>query len=263
MIASNETIQTADASFFAPITIAYLGACLVWWIASRLRPDAWPSSPPPASRRPWLDVGVALVAAAGVLGVGQLWWKGLLFPERGAPWEVLGPPLNQLVIFSPIFLALWIRRQGPETVFVTPRHLPAKCATGLIAAAVAIAAFLVARGEVDRAPTIGWEVLSGTHLTHFIAVFMEGVALAYLYVRLRWAMGPLPALLVPCVLFAVSHVPRQLEGGGSPGEIALFFAFNVGLPMLILATVARSRDVVWLGIVHYLVNHASGAFGTS
>lgn len=259
MVDAND-IQTADSSFLVPVTAAYLGACFVWWLAARLRPAAWPSEPPPRSPRPWLDLSVALIAAAAVLALGQAWWRGWLLPESGASWRVLGPPLNQLVIFSPIFVATAMRRHGFETLFLVPRHLVAKATTGFVAAAVAIVIFLAWRGELVRLAGIAREIGSGRHLTHFIAVFMEGVALAFLYVRLRWALGPAVALLLPCVLFAWSHVSRQVAGGRSSGEIALFFAFNVALPAVILAVVARSRDVVWLGVVHYLMNHATGAF---
>ena len=70
----------------------------------------------------------------------------------------------------------------------------------------------------------------------------------------------MPSLVVPCLLFAAAHIPRQLEAERGAGAIAAFFALDTLLPMAIFATVIRSRDVVWIGFAHYVMNVATGAF---
>lgn len=89
---------------------------------------------------------------------------------------------------------------------------------------------------------------------------MEGVVVAFLFVRIRWTLGLWPAILIPAVLFAVGHVPRQIAAEQSAGTMIAFFVFNTCLPAAILYVVARSRDIIWIGIVHYVMDIAIKAF---
>jgi membrane protease YdiL (CAAX protease family) len=74
-------------------------------------------------------------------------------------------------------------------------------------------------------------------------------------------MGLWPAVLIPAVLFAAAHIPRQLAGDSSGGTIAAFFVLNTLLPAAILYTVFVSRDIIWMGLVHYVMDIAIDAFG--
>jgi hypothetical protein len=80
--------------------------------------------------------------------------------------------------------------------------------------------------------------------------------MAFAFVRLRWVIGTAAAIAIPSLLFAAAHVPGQVEAGRDVVHIAVFFAFNTALPAAILWTVQRSRDVVWIGLVHYLMDIA-------
>ena len=92
-------------------------------------------------------------------------------------------------------------------------------------------------------------------------MFLEGVAIAFVYERLRWAMGGWASIWVPCLLFAAAHVPRSIESGRPPEEILIWFGFNTLLPAMILLVLRRSRDVIWIFFPHYLLDVAIGAFG--
>ena len=253
-------IQQADANFFVPIAAAYASICAGWLLLQRIiprlrGPDASPSD------RPWLDLAMALVAGVAVLAVGQLWWRGLLLPvpSSGAMREVVAT-LNHLLVYSPVALVLLLRRQGLATVYLGSGFLLGRAAAGLLLGAVGTVVFHAARTEIHLVPSSLMATADADNLRHFVPVFLEGVGVAFLFVRARAALGLWPAMLIPCLLFALGHVPRQLEGGGSALAMTAFFVFNVSLPMLILATIVRSRDVVWIGVAHYVMNVPSGAF---
>jgi hypothetical protein len=123
-----------------------------------------------------------------------------------------------------------------------------------------VGCYLALRGEISQFRAVLIEVATISSLGNFVPVFLEGVAVAFGFVRLRWAFGLPVALIVPGLFFALAHVPREINEGRSILVIAAFFVFNSALLPAILYTVDRSRDVVWIGIVHYLMDVATRAF---
>jgi membrane protease YdiL (CAAX protease family) len=258
MFASQEPeVQTASLAFFGPVAAAYAFALATWWLVTTTWPRLWsaPAADPP-SERPWVDFGVCVAVVVAVLGVGQLYQHGLLLPGSGG----LVYTANQLLIYAPLFVALALRRQGGRTVWVTAERLPVKLAFGAALGVGACAVFLATRGELHALPRSLMRAFTPYSLAHFFPVFMEGVALAFLFVRLQWVFGRWLALLLPALLFAAAHVPRALADGADGARIAAFFVFNTVIVVAILAVIRRSRDVIWLGIVHYLMDVPSGAF---
>lgn len=247
-------------SLFGPLIAAYLAACGGWLLMYRMRPAWWP--PPPALRteRKWLDLGAVLLTAVLVLGLGQLWRAGWLLPSRdGALGDILWQ-FNNVIIYAPIFLMLFARRQSIETVYLSLDGLPVKLAAGVVFGLCGLAVYLVLRGEPGRLPGVLAEAVRGASLRNFLPVFLEGVALAFIYVRLKWAFGQWPALLGPGVLFAAAHIPRQIDSGLAAPEMIAYFAVTAGIAFAVLYTLDRSRDVIWIGVVHYLMDVAIDAF---
>jgi hypothetical protein len=216
VIALVQDAQQASAAFFVPIVAAWLGVCLLWWALDRARPGLWPRVEPPPSERPWLDFGLVFVVAAALLGVGQLYRAGWLLPAATGAWSHLTFNLNTLIIYSPLFLALALRRQPLSTVYLSARGLGTKLAVGAVLALSGLALYQTLRGELAAFPAVLGE--------------------------------------------AVAHVPRGIESGLGPAEIAAFFCLNTLLPLAIFFVVFRSRDVVWVGVVHYLLDIAIDAF---
>lgn len=251
-----ETLQQADVGFFAPTAVAYLGACGLWMAARWLRPGDWATGGF-AVRRSWIDLLVAVAVIAGILGLGELWRRDWLLPRSGGLWVY---NLNQLIIWSPLFLALVVRRQPLQTVYLQCHRLGAKCVTGLVIALLTVTIFLGMRGEWSRFGDVLIGCASSRSIGHFVPVFLEGVGIAFLIERLRWVVGAPVSVLIASILFAAAHVPGSLEDGRGAGYIAAFFVFNTGLCAAIAATVMRSRDVVWIGIVHYVMDVAIEAF---
>ena len=167
---------------------------------------------------------------------------------------------NNVIIYSPIVALLIVRRQSTGTVYLSADGLPVKLAAGAVFAVLGVLVFLVLRGDPGRLPSVLIESVRTENLRNFLPVFLEGVAIAMLYVRMRWAFGQWPALLGPGMLFAAAHIPRQIESGLGPPEMIASFAVTSGIVFAVLYTLERSRDVIWIGIVHYVMDVAIGAF---
>jgi hypothetical protein len=253
------TNQTATLSFFVPLTLAYLSGCGAWLLLRKQRPAFWPPEEPPKTDRPYLDLAAAILAVLAILLVGQVYRAGYLL--SGAPgWASrLAWSANNLVIYSPIAIALALRRQGPGTIYLSARGLGKKLGFGAAAGGFAVTLFLSLRGEARLLPAVLAGAVEIERLVDFLPVFLEGVALAFLLVRLRWVGGGALATLLPAALFALAHIPSQLAAGMSPGEMAAFFGLNTLLVAALLQVTQRSQDIIWLGVVHYLMDIAIGA----
>lgn len=250
--------QQASVFFFLPVVVAYLAACAAWYALDRLRPGLWPrprdeAGPP----RPLVELGLAFAATAGLLAMGQVYRAGLLIPSAGPPVaRRMAWIANNLLIYTPIFAVLAWRRQSTETIYLSRAKAWLKLGFGCVTGLACVALFLTLRGELAQWPSVLHRAMDGARLASFAAVFLEGVALAFLLVRLRWAWGARIAVVVPAVLFAAAHVPGEIAEGRSLAEMIAFFALNSVLVAAILVVVQRTRDILWLGVVHYLMDVA-------
>jgi hypothetical protein len=247
--------QAAEAFFFLPVAAAYLAACGGWLLYhcfSRAAAD------PPLQRsdRPVLDFLLVLAAAAGILLLGSVYRHGWLLPSGPTLLGRIGWTIDNLIIFAPIAAVLWLRGQSTDTIYLTSRRLREKILLGLALGVVSVAIYLTLRGELAELPRILAAGVAPDKLVNFLPVFLEGVAVAFGFVRFRWLVGLVPALLVPAAVFAAAHIPGQLADERSLATIVAFFLFNTSLAAAILWVVQRSRDVIWLGLVHYLMDIA-------
>ncbi len=256
----DDSVQEASLRFFLPVVIAYLLACGGWIILARWRVVSFPRDPVPTCDRPWLELALGGLAAVGIFAVGLAYRLGFLLPSGSGWLHHVSWTLNNVIIYSPLFILLAVRKQTMETVFLSTTDLGRKAAAGVILAIAATTAFLALRGELADLPGVLRGVIEPDNATNFLPVFLEGLALAFLFVRVRWALGVWPAILIPSVLFAVAHVPRQLAGGESTGTMIAFFILNTLLPATILYVIVVSRDIIWIGIVHYVMDIAIRAF---
>lgn len=252
--------QQATLLFFGPVAVAYLVAASVWLIYDLKFPGRWLREPLPPSSRPYRDFFLAIIAAAGIGIFGALYRAGWLLPT-GDDWTGrLGWTIDNLIIFSPLAVVLIARRQGLETVFACPKQVVTKITAGVVLGVLAVSLYHVLRGELLSIDNTLRAALSPEALSNFVPVFLEGVAIAFLFVRLRWAFGHIPSLVVPALLFAASHVPGSIADGESWAKIVAFFLFNSALTVALLYVIQRSQDVIWFGIIHYLMDVAIKAF---
>jgi hypothetical protein len=248
--------QTASAFFFVPVAVAYLAACGGWLLYDRQFGRTVAEPPLPASDRPVLDFLLVLAAAAGILLLGSVYRQGWLLPAGSSVAGRVGWLVDNLIIFSPIAMVLLARRQGTRTIFLSPHRWVEKIVLGLGLGVISISLYLALRGELTELPQVLAASVAPDKLVDFVPVFLEGVAVAFGFVRFRWLVGMVPALVVPSALFAAAHIPGQLAEERTMATIVAFFLFNTSLAAAILWTVQRSRDVIWIGMVHYLMDIA-------
>ncbi len=250
-------VQAANWSFFLPLIAAYLAASAGWLLVARIKPFFAVAAKVPDFQKNFKDLGFAILAIIGIFLLGQAYRMELLLPTSGESWFYRAFwIIDNLIIYSPIFIVLLLRKHPLSTVFLSPTGLWKKLITGAGLGVLSVIVFLLLRGELARIPDIAAGAVEAERLVSFVPVFLEGVAVAFLFVRLKWAFGLVTALVVPPVLFALAHVPGQIATGMSVMGMISFFFVNSGLVAAILYVVQRSRDVIWIGLVHYLMDIA-------
>ena len=94
-------------TFFLAIIAAYASACFIWLGIYKLNPVWWPVEIIQKPTTRYKDMVWAFTACVGVMAIGQLYSAGLLIPDgANRYWSAVSWGLNNLIIFSPIFLTL-------------------------------------------------------------------------------------------------------------------------------------------------------------
>ncbi|MTI39431.1 CPBP family glutamic-type intramembrane protease [Fulvivirga lutimaris] len=254
-----EEIMQSNSFFIVPLTLAYGAICASWFLVNAK--TKWPISTIHNSNKPKTDFIISLIAAVAVIVIGQIYSAGFLIPTaenhilQGVIWM-----LNNVIIFSPILLTLSIRKQSLNTLFISKEKLWLKLAFGIATSILGVIIFIGLRGEWNRFIPILTGAFEYKALTNFPAIFFENMILAFLFVRLKWILGTKWAIIIPAILFAFAHVPGSIAEGDPWSHILTFFILTGSLTTFILYTAYRSRDIIWLGVVHYMMDIVIKAF---
>lgn len=250
-------VQQASLFFTLPIAASYFFAAGGWLLITRWRPSLRPAPILLQSNHRYLDFGLSAVAVLLILFFGQLYRMGWLLSTKGNSWlHELAWLIDNLIIYSPIFLILALRRHSTQTIFLSGEAWPKKVALGLGLGIPSVLLFLGLRGELSQFGSILAGAIQFRRLVNFVPVFLEGIAVAFLFVRLRWIIGIWLAILVPALLFGLAHIPGQLQEGYSLWAIGIFLLLNTGVVTAVLYVVQYSQDILWIGLVHYLLDIA-------
>src|SRR5262249_44783979 len=161
--------------------------------------------------------------------------------------------INQIIIFSPIFLLLAIRRQGLDTAWLPLDRVWQRLLVGLGLALLAILAFTATRAGSDSWLTVVPRVYSPKNLSFAVEVFCEDVAIAILFVRFQATVGALLGIILVALLFAAAHLPTLIALGVPLGQ-TLFLLLDAGLGVLALAVLRRAQDIWWFWCVHFAMD---------
>lgn len=232
-----------------PLVLAHLTGLGAWLVANRCMPQVWLRRPVDGFARPWREFGIALVGAALVLVMGQLWTRGIRLPEHGAAGPILGA-INQVLIFAPIVLVLVVRRQPWATAWLPRGRLGVRLAVGLGAGAVVVTVYSLLREGAYAPWVLLHRIWCYQHLDEMTQVFLEDVAIAILFFRLAQAAGHRGATVIVACLFAAGHVPVMVSQGATWSEFGGLLR-DAGLGVAVILVLQRSRDVVWFWFVHF------------
>lgn len=255
-----EEIMQSNTYFIVPLTLAYGSICGLWFLLNSSG-NAWEITLINTPAKPGKEFILALLAAIGILLIGQVYSAGYLIPRTGSIYlNYLIWPLNNILIFSPIILFLIMRKQGLNTIFISGTDFWKKIGFGIVTSLAGILLFLALRGEIGRLQEIATNAIRFKTLSNFPAIFFENIALAFLFVRLKWVTNIRWAIAIPSILFAFAHIPGSIAEGDPWSHIVIFFFLTGSLTTFILYTAFRSRDIIWLGVVHYMMDVAIKAF---
>lgn len=248
---------------FLAIVVAYGSACGVWLVLNRYYPALWPKESLVQPEGRYKEILPMILGVIGILGIGQIYQQGWLVPEpdnaylASASWM-----FNNLLIFSPVFIVLYFRKQSVNTVFLSARKAGVKIAFGLGVSLIAMLLYYLISGSEKAFYQVLIDSVRLSRLRNFPAVFLEGVAVAFLFVRLSWTIGLKWAIAIPSVLFGLSHLATWSQSGDWLTLVLPYFLVTTSTTMLVLYTTNKSKDIIWLGIIHYLMNQAIATFGS-
>ena len=237
---------------YTPLVLAYLVGLGGWLLASRVLPGVWPRSPARAFQRPWRELGIALVGAVGVLAVGQLWASGVRLPEQGVLGPILGA-INQILIFTPLLLVPVVLRQPWTSAWLPRAHATTRLLAGVALAALAVGAYSLLRDGTDAPWVLLGRIWRYEHIDEMMQVLLEDLAVAILFVRLAGAIGSRWATGLVACLFAAGHIPALVSQGVSQLEL-LGLLRDVGLGVVVILVLQRSRDVLWFWCIHFCLD---------
>lgn len=233
------------------LAIAYGTVCLLWLAVSRLLPY-WRAPTRPSFEHPWREVGYALLAALLVIGVGQLWLRGVRLPNHTA-WRPVFESINQAIIFSPMLLLLLWRRQPLASAWLPGRNVAPRLAIGLGLAVIALAIYTGLEGGAPGIQSALPRVFDPGNTHVAVQVLLEDVAIAILMVRLGAALTNKWAVIVVAALFAGGHIPTMVSEGASNAQL-IGLLRDFGLGVAVIGTAMRGADILWLWPVHYALD---------
>ena len=223
-----------------------------WLLLNHWLPGIWPQRSPSVFQKPWKEVLWALLASAGIIGIGQLYQQGIRLPGTGS----FGPLLdgfNQLLIFSPILLLLVIRKQSFATVWLSPEKLFARLGLGMLVALGAIAVFTLVKSDSDNWFQVVSRVYAYKNLSFAAQVFLEDILIAALFVRISAAIGLKYSCILVASLFALGHIPAMITNGATLAELGGLIGDTI-LGVGIIYVVQKSRDIIWFWCVHFAMD---------
>lgn len=233
------------------LAVAYATACVLWWAISRVIP-LWRNPARPTFAHPWREVGFAFLGIVGTIGLGQLWSAGIRLEVEGA-LNMYAEALNQIIIFTPIMLVPLLRRQGWASAWIHWNAFWLRLSIGIALAFVVLLMF--SSLEAGAPPLVDTlrDVSPTRHVHHAVQVLLEDIAIAILFVRVASALGPRRAIAAVALLFAAAHIPAMLANGYAAGDLAGLVR-DFGLGIVVLGTVWRSADILWLWPIHYALD---------
>ena len=221
---------------------------IVWLIKAALKP-AFLNNPAPQFAKPWLELGLVLVAAVAVVGVGQLYTAKMLLPQGPALNEIL----NQLIIFSPMIVVVAVRPQPFRSAYIPPAGAVPGLVLGVGLALAALFAYAAAHGSVGSYGDLLAGMAKPERAQNALQVFLEDFAIAALLARLTQVATVKGAVIVVAVLFALAHVPAMLSNGASV-EALSNLVLDTLLGTAVMGTVVATRSIWWFFPVHVVMD---------
>ncbi|MDX1478180.1 MAG: hypothetical protein R3301_10785 [Saprospiraceae bacterium] len=235
---------------YIALVCSYAAVISLWFVLNRVWPSLWRLRPSLTFARPAREFGYALIALIAVLGIGQLYVRDWMLPGDDV---VILDAINHFLIFSPVLILLWLRKQGAATVWLPLDRVPQRLLCGLALALIALTVYWLTRRNAHGWGQIVANVYHPQNFALAVQVFMEDLAIALLFVRLAAWIGQRWSIALVAILFAAGHVPSLLAEGAALAELGSLF-IDAFLGIIVLTALSRSRDIWWFFMVHFALD---------
>lgn len=235
---------------YISLIFGYGTATGLWFLLNHFYPSLWGKNEKIKFDKPYLEFIFSILAILAVVGIGQLYMRQLLIPIDS---NNLLDAINQLIIFSPVFICILIRKQSSETLWLPKSKILIRLVIGLLLALCSIFSYWLTRSDANGLINILSNIYHYQNFSKLVQVFMEDVAIALVFVRLSSWIGNKWSILIVAVLFSAAHIPSLLTSGATFLELASLF-IDTGLGVLVLIALSKSRDVWWFFMVHFAMD---------
>jgi hypothetical protein len=198
-----------------------------------------------------------MIVVAGLIAISAL------FTYINTPLKTLIPNaelrfiIKILLVYSPVFIYLYVQKQGLATCYISAGNIAAKTAFGLLAAFAAGVVFIKIRSGQSSIPAYLEKVFSYTPASLF-QTFMEGLGVGFILFRLFNWMKPVYAASLIAGVFMLSHIPAYTKSfHHSWPDALLLIAAHAGISVFIFFCLQGIKDVIALFFVHWFINAAS------
>jgi hypothetical protein len=227
----------------------YVAAAGAFWVLFLAIPGFMRTGHAVAISRPWIELAAIAVSVAGVIGVGQLYQRGMLLPEQGELLE----SLNQILIFAPALAVLaFLRPFWPKNYLPLDRAISG-LGLGIALSVLALTAFVAASRGIAQWPSAAAQVFSFGSISIAVQVLLEDILIAAVAARLVAATNVWIAIGATAALFAAGHIPAMLAAGASLTDLGTL-VLDTGLGVMVIGAIIASRNVWWLFPVHAVMD---------
>jgi len=222
----------------------------LWFLIYRFFGKPWEEQTKIQFSKPWLELIFAFLAVVFILIIGQLYQSEMLIPNRGNHFI---DAINQIIIFSPTIALVALRKQSSETIWLPTSKIPLRLLIGLALALISVLTYWIFRQDSASLSSMLIHIYQPKNISHLVQVFMEDITIALLFVRLAAWIGRKWSILLVSILFAAGHIPALISNGFDITEISSLL-LDVGIGIIILSAVSKSKDVWWFFIVHFTLD---------
>jgi hypothetical protein len=245
----------SDLGYYYVLSFSYAVALLGWWLIRARFEEKLRHGDTFQIQKPWLQVACIVASVIAILLIGRLYSNHLLLAPMTVGVINLSECINQLLIFSPVVLFLFITKQPITSAWLPGKSILLRLTIGIGLAIAAMIVFVaLSNGHIVE---VGGRVFHLKNLHFAIQVFMEDLGLALLLSRLSAALGKryfYVGLIVAAALFAGAHLPANLEEGRSLGESLFSLTLDAGVVAGVGLLLYRSRDFLWFFPIHFAMD---------
>jgi len=235
---------------YISLIAAYGTGAVLWVLTNYWFKRIWNNQKEVSFQKPWLEFVYAIIAVLGILGIGQLYIRELLLPNNG---NVVVDAINQVLIFSPTFLLLLIRKQSLDTIWVPRTKVIIRLAIGLAITLIALFVYYLIRKNANDFGSILVNTYHPKNISYLVQVFMEDITIALIFVRLSAWIGNKKAIILVSILFAAGHIPSLLANGFVITELGSLL-FDMAIGIVILSALSKSKDIWWFFMLHFALD---------